>query len=82
VRDTKGAWSEPFKQTFTITMSEYLLGDVNSDGNVDIADVNIIINVMLGRDLASNYGHRCYVTDDETVDIADINAVINIMLGK
>ena len=82
VRDTKGAWSEPFKQTFTITMSEYLLGDVNSDGNVDIADVNIIINVMLGRDLASNYGHRCYVTDDETVDISDVNAVINIMLGK
>ena len=60
-----------------------LRGDVNNDGVVDIADVNIVINVMLGKDSADNYDGRAYITHgDTTVDIADVNAVINLMLGK
>ena len=56
---------------------------MNNDGVVDIADVNIIINIMLGKDSADNYGGRAYVTDGDTdIDIADVNAVINLMLGK
>ncbi|MBR1725377.1 MAG: M6 family metalloprotease domain-containing protein [Muribaculaceae bacterium] len=60
-----------------------LRGDVNNDGVVDIADVNIVINIMLGKDSADNYDGRAYIThSDTTVDIADVNAVINLMLGK
>ena len=82
VRNSNKAWSKVYSETFRITIAEYLLGDVNNDGMVDISDINIIINVMLGKEQASDYGHRCYVTDDESVDISDVNAVINIMLGK
>ena len=58
-------------------------GDVNADGVVDITDVNILINIMLGKDSADNYGSRAYVTEgDLMVDIADVNTTINIMLGK
>ncbi len=57
-------------------------GDVNADGQVDIADVNIVINIMLGKDDADNYDGRAYLTDDMEVDIADVNAVINLMLGR
>lgn len=55
-----------------------LPGDVNGDGVIDIADVNIVINVMLGKDdnVAAD------VNGDGKVDIADVNAVINVMLGK
>ena len=53
-------------------------GDVNGDGTVDIADVNAVINVMLGKTTTN----PCDVTGDGTVDISDVNAVINIMLGK
>lgn len=60
-----------------------LLGDVNNDGVVDIADVNIVINIMLGKDSADNYDGRAYITQGDTnVDIADVNSVINLMLGK
>lgn len=56
-----------------------VVGDVTGDGVVDIADVNAVINIMLGKmpkvDAAD-------VTGDNAVDIADVNAVINIMLGK
>ena len=61
-------------------------GDVNADGMVDISDVNILIDIMLGKSLTpdpSPEGEgRCDVTGDGVVDIADVNAVIDIMLGK
>ena len=63
--------------------ADYLKGDVNGDGKVDVSDVNIVINIMLGKDDGSAYDGRQFVTDgDTTVDISDVNAVINIMLGK
>ena len=54
-------------------------GDVTGDGQVDIADVNAIINIMLGKAQAVAAAD---VTGDGQVDIADVNVVINIMLGK
>ncbi len=57
-------------------------GDVTGDGEVDIADVNAIINIMLQKNPASDYPGNADVTGDGDVDIADVNAVINIMLGK
>ena len=57
-------------------------GDVNGDGNVDVADVNIIINITLGKAHAASCSGNPDVTNDNVVDVADVNAVINAMLGK
>ena len=57
-------------------------GDVNGDGEVDITDANILINVILGKDKASNYNGRADVDGNGEVDITDANEVINIILGK
>ena len=51
--------------------------DVNADGTVDIADVNAVINMMLGKSPAS-----ADITGDGKVDVSDVNMVINAMLGK
>lgn len=71
---------------FTVKMvsdAPAIVGDVNGDGEVDVIDINVLINIMLGNDDASNYDGRAHVTDGDTeVDIADINAVINIMLNR
>ncbi len=67
------------------TLTAGVLGDVNGDGKVDIADVNAVINMMLGLTPSPSpegEGSPADVTGDSQVDIADINAVINIMLGK
>ena len=56
-----------------------ITGDVTGDGEVDIADVNAIINMMLGK---ADKTAAADATGDGAVDIADVNAVINIMLGK
>ena len=57
-------------------------GDVNGDGTVDITDANILINIILGKDNAGNYGGRADVDGNGTVDVSDANAVINTILGK
>lgn len=56
----------------------FATNDVNGDGTVDIADVNEVINAMLGKSSNPNTD----VNGDGTVDIADVNQVINAMLGK
>ena len=52
-------------------------GDVNNDGEVNIADVNAVINVILGR--GSNTSAD--VNGDGEINIADVNAIISIILG-
>ena len=57
-------------------------GDVDGDGNVDVNDVNILINIALGKVSASSYKGKSDVTGDGEVDVNDVNAVINMILGK
>ena len=52
-------------------------GDVNGDGEVNIADVNVIITSILTGQLSLDVD----VNRDGEVNIADVNAVIDIILG-
>ena len=54
------------------------IGDVTSDGSVDISDINAIINMVLGIEPKTDEGD---VSGDGNVDISDVNKIINIMLG-
>lgn len=69
--------SQLVEYTFTLPQVA-ITGDVNGDGRVDIADVNAVINAMLGKSPVEG----CDLTGDNKVDIADVNTVINLMLGK
>ena len=60
---------------------EPIKGDVNGDGEVNIADVNCLIDIILGARTADEFDGRAYVNDDDEVNIADVNAVIDIILG-
>ena len=64
------------------TTPQYSLGDINGDGKVDVSDVNIVINIMLGKVQASQYPGNADVNNDNKVDVSDVNKIINIMLGK
>ena len=66
-------------RVLTIPRLDNIVGDVNSDGKVDISDVNLVINMMLGKIAPTSSGDA---TGDGKVDISDVNIVINIMLGK
>ena len=56
-------------------------GDVNGDSEVNIADVNALIDVILGGNADTMTAARADVNSDGEVNVADINALIDIILG-
>ena len=58
-----------------ISANAAVKGDVNNDGEVNIADVNAVINMILTGepDLIGD------VNNDGEINIADVNAVIDII---
>lgn len=55
-------------------------GDVNGDNGVDIEDMNICINVILGNNTNPEIKALADITGEGSVDISDVNAIINIIL--
>lgn len=56
-------------------------GDVNGDGVVDMGDMNIAINVILGKAQLADFP-GADVNGDGVVDMSDLNLMINSILGK
>ncbi|MBO4870671.1 MAG: leucine-rich repeat protein [Muribaculaceae bacterium] len=57
-----------------------VVGDLNGDGVVDVADVNICINIILELDNDPDVKALADLNGDGVVDVSDVNAIINIIL--
>ena len=57
------------------------VGDVNGDGEINIADINKLIDILLGGFANYDVWQRCDVNYDGELNIADINGIIDILLG-
>lgn len=68
-------------QEFNI-MNPLLLGDVNDDGVVDVLDINLTINHILGKTSEHFNLAAADVDGNGTIDTMDVNRIINIVLGK
>ncbi|MBR2084847.1 MAG: hypothetical protein IJ879_09695, partial [Muribaculaceae bacterium] len=69
-----------YVDNFTLYYSEgggSIKGDVNGDGEVNIADINALISMILSGQPTSSGD----VNEDDEVNIADVNAVIDIILS-
>jgi hypothetical protein len=60
----------------------YQIGDVNGDGNIDIADAVYIVNYIIGRPLDTFFLEVADMDGDGVVDIFDAVGVINVVVGK
>ncbi|MBQ9577189.1 MAG: starch-binding protein, partial [Muribaculaceae bacterium] len=60
----------------------YLPGDVNLDGEVSIADVTALINILLTGQGDIDTMQRADVNQDQEISIGDVTALINILLKK
>lgn len=67
--------------TFVYRISSGLKGDVNGDGEVNIADINVVIDVILSSNVRPEVRERADVNGDGEVNIADINVIIDIILN-
>ena len=70
-------WNKFLKK---VTIEDVVVpGDVNGDGEVNIADVNAVIDVIL--DAGSSSVATFDVNHDGEVNIADVNAIIDLILS-
>ena len=74
LQDYKNA--ENWKQFVNMDCDVLGVGDVNGDGEVNIADVNAVIKEIL----TGSSGFACDVNGDDDVNIADVNAIIDMIL--
>ena len=56
--------------------------DVNGDGEINIADINAITDIILGGTVDELTRRRADVNGDGEINIADINAVTDAILSK
>ncbi len=63
---------------FNAQAQQTLRGDVNGDGEVNIADINVVIDIILD---GNGFTAATDVNGDGEINIADINAIIDIILG-
>ena len=61
-----------------ITPDTPVTGDVNSDGEVNISDINALIDMIL----SGNADVKGDINSDHEVNVSDINALINIILNQ
>lgn len=59
-----------------------LLGDVNGDGTVDISDITMLVNYLLGKPTPGIILTNANVNGDDTVDISDVTGISSIILGN
>ena len=62
---------------YNFPIPQFIAGDVNYDNEVNIADVNALISMILSGNNNSNGD----MNGDREINIADVNAVISIILG-
>ena len=67
--------------TFNV-VDEYTPGDVNGDGDVDIADAVCIVNFVVGKPITTFNDAAADVNNDGDVDIADAVYIVNYVVGK
>ena len=78
---TAGDFSNTYSFTVASVPAITIPGDLNGDGSADVADVNMLINIVLGHISASEAKGNPDLNGDTYVDVADVNALINLVLG-
>ena len=62
----------------TFTINQGALGDINGDGFVNVLDLQILVNVILGE---SNASSACDLNRDGLINVIDLQLLINLILG-
>ena len=63
--------------------NEFVLGDVNHDGDINIGDVTDVVSYILGQMPNNFYEAEADVDQDGVISITDVTSMVNLILrGK
>lgn len=80
---TSGSTSVILPETVSVlTVEDYVKGDANGDGVVDIADAVCIVNHVVGKETPAFVAKAADANGDGVVDIADAVRIVNLVVGK
>ena len=79
IRCADGAAVKSADVNFSIKVSTYLLGDVNLDGFVNVSDIMIVVNYILGNEVNSTV-ELMDINQDSRVTVTDVMQIVNIIL--
>lgn len=65
-----------------VTIEDYVKGDVDGDGVVDLADAVLVINYYVGKTVSNFAAKAADVDGDGVIDLADAVKIINYYVGK
>lgn len=69
--------------SFNLTISDdYLPGDVNHDGFINMSDGTMVISYILGKSPVSFFYEEADVNADGWINMSDVTSIIAIILGK
>lgn len=71
----------PADATCTLTVRDYITGDANGDGAVDVTDIVAIANHILGQGSHAVNTYAADVNGDGVIDVTDIVGVANLILN-
>ena len=66
----------------TITIEDYVKGDVDGDGTIDLADAVLVINYYVGKTVTTFNAKAADVDGDGVIDLADAVKIISYYVGK
>ena len=75
----------PVAGTAVVIEKPYILGDVNHDGSITMADANAVVNYYLATDKPTVTGFHeseANVNGDDGITMADANQIVNMFLGQ
>ena len=68
------------EETAVSSISPYSWGDVNMDGNVNLSDLMLVVNEVVGK--PTFYAERIDINGDNTINISDVATLTNILIAK
>ena len=68
--------------TSSVSVEDYIMGDVNGNGHVDIGDAVSVVNYLVGKESQNFMKKAADTNKNGQVDIGDAVGIVNFLVGK
>ena len=65
-----------------LSASSTLKGDINGDGEVNVADVTTLVDYILGKNPTNCNESACDINGDNEINVSDVTSLVDIILSK